>query len=200
MSHKVFDIDTREGYKLVIKVLEEPNGAECEHHLDTFFKKHTKFLSKVKDPKSVLCYFDIRVLTMSLQTMSYIPRMVTHFSSTVKKLSDQKLKACSVCVSSETVASAVQKYVEMFPGEVPTFVSTDETLCKQFLYNHNKKKTVKDVPKELPKELPKDALKESPKESPKDAPKESPKKSPKEPPPNQSPLEKRLTADVDAQD
>lgn len=134
MLHEIsiFDAELREN-KLVIKVLQNPNTAsEAEHCMKRFFVKHEKLLKQIEKDHTGLCFFDIRILELSACTTMLLSDMVKHFVN-MKDLSERKLRACSVCVSSDFIAAMVQGYIDLNPGKIPTFVNTSPERCQGYL-------------------------------------------------------------------
>lgn len=134
-DQKIFDLQIREN-KLIIKLLREPeNTEEGNFFLDLFFQEHKKTLEAVKVKKSVCMLLDIKMLSYSPLNLTYVPALVKHFTS-LKKTSNQKLKACAVLVSSSIIATIIQPLIDNDPGEVPTKITTDEKIAKEYLRSY----------------------------------------------------------------
>ncbi len=123
-----FDVVLR-GDSFIIRVLKDPT---MESQMYDFFKLHESKLNEIKTIKSTRLFFDIYELSSSLKTLTYIPQVLKHFLK-MQPVSNMKLKACSVYVSNSYIASIIQPILDKYPGEVPTLISCDLEVCKQFL-------------------------------------------------------------------
>lgn len=132
---KVFDVKVEED-KMIIRALNIP--LNIKQALELFFKKHVKLLTKIQEPKSIRLYFDLEHVPYSVSLLPFLPMIIEHFKNT-QSLSDSKLKACAVKVSSLVVANVIQQAIDANPGQVPTKVSTDVNECKHFLRQYAKK-------------------------------------------------------------
>ena len=118
-----------QGESFLIRILQNPTD---ESQMHEFFQLHESKLKEIKTTKKTRMFLDLSELSFSATLLFYIPPLLKHFLR-LQPESNRKLKACSVCVSNSYAASIIQPYLEKYPGEVPTFISSDEEACRQFL-------------------------------------------------------------------
>ncbi len=129
-NERCFDIATSGKDQLFIRLVSEPGDIYSSMNL--FFREHAQTLRSLKSQKSTRALIDITLLDSISVAVLYAPQMISHFIK-MTPLSNQKLIACAVCVSSKTVADFIQTCINTNPGEVPTFVSASMVDCKKFL-------------------------------------------------------------------
>ncbi len=115
--------------RLMIRFLKSPTE---KSQLLEFFDLHEGKLQEIKTQNKTRFYIDLSALTFNPQFLIHIPVIVSHFLK-LQPVSEVKLRACSVYVSTTYIASIIQPLIDAHPGTIPTFVSADENLCKQFL-------------------------------------------------------------------
>ncbi len=116
--------------KMCIRLMDTPDDISVS--MDTFFVEHEAELKAIQTPQSVRALIDIRVLCSPYVVVLHSPRMIAHFLR-MTPLSNEKLRACAVCVGNHAVAICIQKLIDANPGKVPTFVSADFKECQDYL-------------------------------------------------------------------
>ncbi len=126
---------------IIIRIQQTPSSTESMY---IFFEKHEKMLNEIQEPKSVKVFFDLYNLTFDPTTLVYVKPILDHFIR-LQKVSNEKLKVCSVYVASSVAAGVIQPLIDRNPGEVPTFISSNKDECKKFLRSstYEKKKLLK---------------------------------------------------------
>jgi hypothetical protein len=123
----------RVGRRVVVRITEIPSNPKDSKIVE--FKETYK--SYVHNGQDLLVLFDVRTVVVSpVSLMLTVPAMVAFFKK-IKDESERGITASAILMANNTLANLVNKCVQANPSVVPSIVTHDVTVAKDFLRNYH---------------------------------------------------------------